>query len=62
MEVVDGSEREEATVACPNCGEEASVRVPEGAVDLAVRSSVAAWGDHETVTCSAGHRFWVYFC
>ena len=57
----DGTGRS-ASVACPNCGERVGVRVPEGEPDLVVRRYVAAWGDHETVTCPAGHRFWVYFC
>ncbi len=54
----------EAAVACPNYGETASVRVSDGAddADLVVRPYVAAWGNYETVTCSAGHRFWVYVC
>ena len=49
-------------MACPKCGEATNVRAPDDGAELVVRPYVAAWGDHETVTCSAGHRFWVYFC
>ena len=54
--------RREATVECPASGERASVRVLDGETDPVVRPYAAAWGDHETATCTAGHRFWVYFC
>ncbi|MFC6717999.1 hypothetical protein ACFQGT_10205 [Natrialbaceae archaeon GCM10025810] len=51
----------ETEVECPRCGEPSSVAVPDGS-EISVRSTVAAFGDHETVTCSRGHRYWVYSC
>ncbi|MFP8952745.1 hypothetical protein ACLI4Z_07210 [Natrialbaceae archaeon A-arb3/5] len=49
-------------VECPRCDERTSVSVPDEGVELKIRRSVAAFGEHETVTCSNGHRYWVYFC
>ncbi|WP_247002605.1 hypothetical protein [Halosolutus gelatinilyticus] len=49
-------------VACPRCDERTSVRVPREDAELNVRHSVAAFGEYTTVTCSNGHRYWVYFC
>ncbi|MCU4740568.1 hypothetical protein OB955_08530 [Halobacteria archaeon AArc-m2/3/4] len=57
--------QEPATVSCPYCERETTVSVPDdvGAdVDLEVRRSVALYGEHTTVVCSADHEFWVYFC
>lgn len=51
-----------ATVACPRCGAEATVPVPDADAELRIRRSVAAFGDHATATCPAGHGFWVYYC
>ncbi|SEW11757.1 hypothetical protein [Natrinema salifodinae] len=50
------------TVACPHCGEDATVSLPSEDADVNVSHSVAAFGDHTTVTCSQGHTYWVYFC
>ncbi len=49
-------------VECPQCGERTSVSVPSEGTELKIRHSVAAFGEHTTVTCSNGHRYWVYFC
>ncbi|WP_306053666.1 hypothetical protein [Natronococcus wangiae] len=49
-------------VQCPRCAERASVRVPDEDVELKIGRSVAAFGESTTVTCSNGHRYWVYFC
>ncbi|WP_090611531.1 hypothetical protein [Natrinema salaciae] len=49
-------------VACPHCGENASVSPPGEGTDVKVRRSVAAFGEYTTVTCSQGHTYWVYFC
>ncbi|AGB30995.1 hypothetical protein C488_02495 [Natrinema pellirubrum DSM 15624] len=49
-------------VTCPHCGESATISLPREEVDVKVRQSVAAFGDHTTVTCSDGHTYWVYFC
>ena len=51
-----------AAIECPTCGEGVEIDIPDGDPELVVRPYVAAWGEHETVTCTAGHRFWVYFC
>lgn len=49
-------------VACPQCGEGTDVPVPNREVELKVRPSVAAFGEHSVVHCSRGHKFWVYYC
>ena len=49
-------------VSCPHCGEPTSLPVPDETVDLHVRRSVAAFGEHDTVACSNAHTFWVYVC
>ncbi|WP_169924374.1 hypothetical protein [Natrinema ejinorense] len=49
-------------VTCPHCGENASVPLPGGETEVKVRKSIAAFGEHTTVTCSRGHTYWVYFC
>ncbi|WP_254531367.1 hypothetical protein [Natrinema gelatinilyticum] len=49
-------------VACPFCGENASVALPDEETDVRVRKSVAAFGECTTVTCSQGDTYWVYFC
>ncbi|WP_222919438.1 DUF2080 family transposase-associated protein [Natrinema sp. SYSU A 869] len=54
--------QELATVSCPFCERETAVPVPNTDVELAVRRSVAPFGDRATVSCPADHRFWVYFC
>ncbi|MFB1062818.1 hypothetical protein [Natrinema sp. H-ect4] len=54
--------QEMAAIPCPYCEQETTISVPDGDVELEVRRSVALYGDHTTVECSAGHRFWVYFC
>ncbi|WP_226041833.1 hypothetical protein [Natrinema sp. DC36] len=54
--------RETATIPCPYCERETTVSVPDEDVELEVRRSVALYGDHTTVECSADHEFWVYFC
>ena len=50
------------TVTCPDCGEEATVSLPDEHADVRVRKSVAAFGEYTTVTCSRDHTYWVYFC
>ena len=57
-------ERPELTVpvACPRCGAETTVPVPDADTELRIRRSVAAFGDRAAVTCAAGHDFWVYYC
>ncbi|WP_425607415.1 hypothetical protein [Halomontanus rarus] len=49
-------------VACPQCGENSSVPVPERDVELKVSPYVAAFGDHTELECSNEHTFWVYYC
>lgn len=49
-------------VGCPHCGENERISLPDAEADVKVRRSVAAFGDHATVTCSRGHTYWVYFC
>lgn len=49
-------------VACPKCGENITVSIPEQDVELRVRRSVAAFGDHTIFECSSEHTFWVYYC
>lgn len=54
---------DEATaVCCPHCGRATAVSVPRSDAELHVRRSVALFGEHITVECSAGHGFWVYVC
>lgn len=52
----------ETEVRCPRCGETSNIAVPDGVEEVVVRPTVAAFGDHEAITCSRGHRFWAYFC
>lgn len=54
--------QEMAAISCPYCERETAVSVPDTAVELAVRQSVALYGDHTTVVCPADHELWVYFC
>lgn len=49
-------------VACPKCGENSSIPVPEEDVELKVSPYVAAFGDYTKFECSNGHTFWVYYC
>ena len=49
-------------VACPHCEQPVDVSVPDREVEPTVKPYVAAFGDYSTVHCSAGHRFWVYYC
>ncbi|WP_425495419.1 hypothetical protein [Natrinema halophilum] len=49
-------------VTCPHCGENNTISLPDEETALAVRKSVAAYGEYTTVTCSRGHTYWVYFC
>jgi RNase P subunit RPR2 len=49
-------------VTCPHCGESTRITRPDEGAEVKVRESVAAFGDHTTVTCSNGHTYWVYFC
>ncbi|WP_169316572.1 hypothetical protein [Natrinema gari] len=49
-------------VACPHCGENASVPLPDGETEVKVRQSIAAFGEHTTITCSRDHTYWEYFC
>ncbi|WP_276256212.1 hypothetical protein [Halomontanus rarus] len=49
-------------VACPQCGENSSIPVPERDVELKVSPYVAAFGDHAELECSNEHTFWVYYC
>lgn len=57
MQVVDV-----ARVVCPICGEDESIPVPAGDVELKIRSTVAAFGEHRKIRCSHGHTYWVYYC
>ncbi|MFC5971080.1 hypothetical protein ACFPYI_07020 [Halomarina salina] len=50
------------TVACPHCERAVAVPVPDEDADPTVSTRVAAFGDHTVAHCSAGHRFWVYYC
>ena len=54
--------QETQEVACPKCGEDSSVPVPERDVELKVSPYVAAFGDHTELKCSNEHIFWVYYC
>ncbi|MDS0475849.1 hypothetical protein [Natrinema sp. 1APR25-10V2] len=51
-----------SAVSCPYCSESATVSLPGSGTDVKVRRSIAAFGEHTTVTCSEGHTYWVYFC
>ena len=51
-----------AEVACPHCEQPVEVPVPDREVEPTVSPYVAAFGEHTTVRCPAGHRFWVYYC
>lgn len=50
------------TVSCPDCHQRIEIPVPRESGELKVRKSVAAFGEHTTVTCDQEHSFWVYFC
>ncbi len=54
--------QETREVACPRCGENSRVPVPERDVELKISPYVAAFGDHTELECSNEHTFWVYYC
>lgn len=49
-------------VECPKCGESERVTPPAEDVELKIRTSVAAFGEHSKIHCSQGHTYWVYYC
>jgi hypothetical protein len=53
---------ETTRVACPNCGAFGRVPAPARGVELRIRGTVAAFGEHTKLRCPEGHTYWVYYC
>ncbi|MFO7926154.1 MAG: hypothetical protein ACQET5_07715 [Halobacteriota archaeon] len=53
---------ETTRVACPDCGEFELVPAPAEDVELKIRTTVAAFGEHTKRRCSRGHTSWVCYC
>jgi len=49
-------------VACPDCGDQLHVPVPDSDTELTVSRWVGAFGEQTELTCSEEHTFWVAYC